>query len=143
MDGPGRPGGIVSHGCRAQGPQAVAAAIRRGSWMLYLLLAMPFVAALLIALVTRASRRAIGWLAALVPLVGLGMVVAMAPAVMDGEVPRAVLPWLPQVGLMLDIRLDGLAWMFAMMVLLIGALVVMYARYYLSKSDSARRFFAY
>src|SRR5690606_24474032 len=111
--------------------------------MLYLLLALPFIAALVVAFASPLSRRAIGWLAALVPLVGLGMVVAHAPAVMQGEVPRAVLPWLPQVGLMFDIRLDGLAWMFALMVLLIGALVVMYARYYLSKSDSARRFFAY
>src|SRR5690606_20004189 len=88
-------------------------------------------------------RRAIGWLAALVPLAGLGMVVSLAPQVMRGEIPRSVLPWLPQAGLMLDIRLDGLAWMFALLVLLIGVLVVMYARYYLSRSDSARRFFAF
>jgi len=111
--------------------------------MLYLLLAMPFVAALAIALAARLPRRAIGWLAALVPLAGLGMVVSLAPQVMRGEIPRSVLPWLPQAGLMLDIRLDGLAWMFALLVLLIGVLVVMYARYYLSRSDSARRFFAF
>ena len=39
------------------------------------------------------------------------------------------------------LRVDGLAWMFAMMVLAIGALVVMYAHYYLSSEDSAPRFF--
>ena len=44
---------------------------------------------------------------------------------------------------MFDLRLDGLAWMFAGLVLGIGVLIVMYARYYISSRDSAPRFFAY
>ena len=51
-------------------------------------------------------------------------------------------PWIPQIGLDMALRLDGLAWMFASMVLGIGALVVMYAHYYLSPRDSATRFYA-
>ncbi len=111
--------------------------------MLFLLLATPFVAALIVALAHRAPRRLIGWLAALAPLVGLALLLPFTGAVLDGEVPRAQLAWAAQVGLVLDVRLDGLAWLFAVMVLTIGVLVVMYARYYLSSKDSAPRFFAY
>src|SRR5690606_30320793 len=38
---------------------------------------------------------------------------------------------------------DGFAWMFAMLVTAIGALVVLYARYYMSPSDPVPRFFAF
>ncbi|MFA5590585.1 MAG: monovalent cation/H+ antiporter subunit A [Lysobacteraceae bacterium] len=111
--------------------------------MLYLLLATPFIAALLVALAWRAPRRLIGWLTAAAPLLGLVLLLPLTPAVMGGKVPSAVLPWAPEIGLMLSIRLDGLAWMFALMVLVIGVLVVMYARYYLSAQDSAARFFSF
>ncbi|WP_210238591.1 ATPase, T2SS/T4P/T4SS family, partial [Mesorhizobium sp. M2D.F.Ca.ET.153.01.1.1] len=49
----------------------------------------------------------------------------------------------PQIGLDFTLRLDGLAWMFAGLVLGIGALVVLYARYYLSQQDNAHRFYCY
>src|SRR5690554_2889376 len=111
--------------------------------MLYLLLATPFIAALLVALAWRAPRRLIGWLTAAAPLLGLVLLLPLTPSIMSGEVPTEILPWAPEIGLMLSIRLDGLAWMFALMVLVIGVLVVMYARYYLSSEDSAARFFSF
>ncbi|MDH5831787.1 monovalent cation/H+ antiporter subunit A [Luteimonas sp. M1R5S18] len=111
--------------------------------MLILLLALPFVAALAIALARGASRRTIAWLAAAAPLLGLGVLVWFTPAVMGGAVPAASLPWIPEAGLALSLRLDGLAWMFAGLVLGIGVLIVMYARYYLSEDDCSSRFFSY
>ncbi len=111
--------------------------------MLHLLLATPFVAALIVALAHRAPRRVIGWLAAAAPLLCLALLVPFTGPVLEGQVPRAVIDWVPQIGLALDVRLDGLAWMFALLVLAIGVLVVMYARYYLSARDSAPRFFAF
>ncbi|WP_202843281.1 monovalent cation/H+ antiporter subunit A [Luteimonas saliphila] len=111
--------------------------------MLILLLALPFVAVLAIALARNASRRTIAWLAAAAPLLGLGVLAWFTPAVMDGAIPAWSLPWIPQAGLALSLRLDGLAWMFAGLVLGIGVLIVMYARYYLSEADSSPRFFGY
>ena len=111
--------------------------------MLYLLLATPFIASLLVALAYRAPRRLIAWLAAAAPLGGLALLAPFTPAVLRGEIPKALIPWVSQAGLDLHVRLDGLAWMFAVMVLAIGVLVVMYARYYLSSKDSAARFFAF
>src|SRR5690606_13630916 len=49
--------------------------------------------------------------------------------------------WLPQFDLNLVLRLDGLSWIFAMLVMGIGALIVLYARYYMSPDDPVPRFF--
>ena len=40
------------------------------------------------------------------------------------------------------LRLDGFAWMFAMLVSAMGVLVILYARYYLSPDDPAARFYS-
>ncbi|MEA9588517.1 monovalent cation/H+ antiporter subunit A [Xanthomonas sp. WHRI 10064A] len=110
---------------------------------LEILLALPFVMAAAAALFSRAPRSLTAWLAAAAPLAGLLVLASLTPAVLRGEVIRSEHAWLPQIGLMFSLRLDGLAWMFALLVLGIGALVVMYAHYYLSARDSASRFFAY
>ena len=65
----------------------------------------------------------------------------MYPQVARGEVVRLILPWMPQFGLELNFRLDGYAWLFAMLVALMGVLVVLYARYYMSSADPVPRFF--
>ncbi|MBB6336344.1 multicomponent K+:H+ antiporter subunit A [Xanthomonas arboricola] len=110
---------------------------------LEILLALPFVMAAATALLWRTSRSITAWLAAAAPLGGLVILATLTPAVLRGEVIGSQYAWLPQIGLMFSLRLDGLAWMFALLVLGIGALVVMYAHYYLSARDSASRFFAY
>jgi len=63
--------------------------------------------------------------------------------VFDGELVRSLSPWLPQVGLNFAFRLDGLSWLFALLILGIGLLIVLYARYYLSDEDPMGRFYCY
>src|SRR5690606_33042902 len=63
--------------------------------------------------------------------------------VASGAVLHFVLPWLPQAGLAFSLRLDGFAWLFTLLVSLMGTLVVIYARYYLSPQDPVPRFFAF
>src|SRR5690606_32599096 len=65
------------------------------------------------------------------------------PSILDGVVAQVSHPWIPQAGLAFTLRIDGLAWMFSGLILGIGALVVLYANYYLSETDSAKRFFTY
>ena len=110
---------------------------------LEILLGLPFALALVIALWRSASRTTIAWLAAAAPVLGLGLIATMTQSMLDGEIPHSSHAWIPQLGLFFTLRLDGLAWMFALLVLGIGALIVMYARYYLSSQDSAPRFFSY
>ena len=109
---------------------------------LEILLALPFLLALVVALARDLPRGATAWLAGLAPLLGLVVLAWMTPSVLQGWNVRADYAWIPQIGLSFTLRLDGLAWMFAGLVLAIGALVVMYAHYYLSAKDSAPRFFA-
>ena len=68
---------------------------------------------------------------------------ALYPFVTQGGVVRFELEWLPRLGVNLTLRMDGLAWLFVMLVAGIGLLVVLYARYYMSTRDPIPRFFAF
>ena len=110
---------------------------------LVLLLALPFIgSAIAAALPTNARNAASTW-AGLVALGALAIAAQMYPQVRDGGVLRAQYTWLPGAGLDFVIRVDGFAWMFAMLVAGIGLLVVVYARYYMSSADPVPRFFAF
>ena len=111
--------------------------------MLELLLALPFLTSALIALMRKATRSQIAWVAALAPLGGLLVLGMLTPSVLEGGLLRAQHEWMPSIGLAFSLRLDGLAWMFAGLVLGIGGLIVLYAHYYLDPGDSAPRFFAF
>ena len=76
-------------------------------------------------------------------LTGALILVATFPLVDSGTVATAELAWLPSLGLDLQIRLDGLSWIFAFLVLAIGLLVVIYAHYYMSSRDPVPRFFSF
>jgi multicomponent K+:H+ antiporter subunit A len=75
-------------------------------------------------------------------LLAAALLAMQGPAVFAGDIPRFSWPWLPFEGADFGLRIDGLAWTFAMLVLGIGALVVLYARYYLSADDPMARFYA-
>ena len=77
-----------------------------------------------------------------VTLAALALLLRMAPAVFAGEVPAAGFEWLPQLGLNIGWRLDGLALMFGLLITGIGALIVLYAHHYLGSEDPAGKFYA-
>jgi multicomponent K+:H+ antiporter subunit A len=110
---------------------------------LTLIVLLPFVGALLAAFLPSSARNAEAWLAGLVALTCTALVLSLYPAVTGDGVVRARLDWAPQLGLAFSLRMDGFAWLFALLVSMMGALVVLYARYYLSPSDPAPRFFAF
>jgi multicomponent K+:H+ antiporter subunit A len=67
----------------------------------------------------------------------------LAPAVLDGEVFLAEANWLPQLGLTASFFLDGLGLLFAGMILGVGLLITLYARFYLSGDDPMGQFYTY
>src|SRR5690606_17713716 len=77
------------------------------------------------------------------PLAALVLLLSKREEVFAGETEIQTLPWLPELGLNLSLRLDGLGFLFALLILGIGLLVILYARYYLSKKDPMGRFFGY
>ncbi len=72
----------------------------------------------------------------------LALLMSHAPAVFDGQTVMEFLPWVPEIGLNLGMRLDGLSLMFAGLIMGIGLLIILYAHYYLSPQDSAAKFYA-
>ncbi|MFT3973031.1 MAG: monovalent cation/H+ antiporter subunit A [Amaricoccus sp.] len=109
---------------------------------LTLLLVLPFVGSVAAALLP-ASRNAEAWLAGCVAVLGLAVTFALYPVVANGGVARFDIAWLPSFGLNLTIRIDGLAWLFLVLLNGIGLLVFLYARYYLSPKEPAARLFAW
>ena len=88
------------------------------------------------------SRALTAVAAALVTATSLGLLLSMSPAVFDGQELLEFQPWVPEIGLNLGFRLDGLSLMFAGLIMGIGLLIILYASYYLSPQDSAAKFYA-
>ncbi|MDB5751424.1 MAG: phaA [Ramlibacter sp.] len=109
---------------------------------LLLVLLLPFLGAAVAALLPTNARNLESTWAGLIML-GTGIPLAMLfPEVRDGGVITERLTWLPSLGIDFVVRIDGFAWMFSLLVTGIGALVVLYARYYLSEDDPAARFYS-
>jgi multicomponent K+:H+ antiporter subunit A len=105
--------------------------------------ALPFVGSLLAALLPAHARNSAAWLAGSVALADLAMVALVYPAVIEGHVIRHAITWLPSLGLDFILRMDGLAWVFAALITGIGLFVIIYARYYMSRSDPVPRLFSF
>ena len=110
---------------------------------LIVLLLLPFIGSCLAALLPHNARNTQSLLAGLVALVGTIQVALLYPQIAHGGVIREEFMWLPSLGLNFVLRMDGFAWLFSMLVLGIGTLVSLYARYYMSPEDPVPRFFAF
>lgn len=110
---------------------------------LLLIVILPFLGIFLPILLERHGRLASSLGAAVAPLLGLIILLWLAPRIFAGDVVVVSQPWLTQLGFNLSLRLDGLSFLFALLILGIGLLVILYARYYLSEREAIGRFFAY
>ncbi len=104
---------------------------------------MPFVGALFPGLMIQAGRNVCAATAAVPTLLAFIMLMICAPAVIGGEVLHFQLPWLPMLGLNVNFFLDGLGLLFAGLILGIGLLIILYARFYLSRQDPMGQFYTY
>jgi multicomponent K+:H+ antiporter subunit A len=111
-----------------------------GEILIAIILATPFLGAALIAVAR--SRRGAAWLAASVMASALAAAAPLAPDALAGKVAFVRMTWLPEWGLDLVLRFDGLSLLFVLLVLGIGLLIVLYAAYYLPETDRLRRFYA-
>ncbi len=104
---------------------------------------LPLVGTLMPLLTERFGRSACALMTAILPAIALFMVLYAAPQVFAGVTLEERFSWIPSLGLELAFRLDGLALLFCLLILGIGLLIILYARYYLSSEDSMSRFYAY
>ncbi|HCK81575.1 MAG TPA: monovalent cation/H+ antiporter subunit A, partial [Candidatus Competibacteraceae bacterium] len=109
---------------------------------LLLVILIPFLGAAFAAAMSQLSRTHAAWAAGATTLASSLCLLPLADAPFAGETVVQRLRWLPAVGLDLAFRLDGLGLLFALLILGIGLLIVLYASYYLSEQDRLGRFYA-
>ena len=104
---------------------------------------LPFLAAGVLACLPDRYRRTSAWIAGVASLLAFVLVLQFGAQVLAGEIPGVRYSFLPELGLNIGFRLDGLAFAFALLILGIGTLVVLYGAYYLSAEDPPARFFSF
>ncbi|WP_309064998.1 Na+/H+ antiporter subunit A [Microbacterium sp.] len=96
-----------------------------------LLLAVFLAGALLLPVLVRWLGARAFFIGALVPAAAFVHAVMRTPAVLDPDtVPFTDYAWIPQLGLHLSLRMDVLGWVLTLIVTGVGALVLMYCRWY-------------
>ena len=103
---------------------------------------LPFATALAIALLHGAGRLVHSGIAAAASAGGLALLASLATRALGGTPPSATWRWVPALGLDLTLMVDPLGWMFGLLILGIGLLVVIFAYSYLARDEDTGRFFA-
>lgn len=111
--------------------------------LLPLIILLPLIGSLVPVLARRARRTPIALLTALLPGAALAITIWLGIQVLKGDILHFALPWVPQMGLALAFRFDGLSLLFTLLILGIGLLVIVYARYYLDPKDSMPKFYGF
>ena len=108
--------------------------------MLALLVAFGLVS-LAVPALTRVFGVRVFLLVAVVPAAAFVYTLTQTPAVIAGTASVETLPWIPQLGLDLTVRVDTLSWLLALIVTGIGALVILYCvKYFTDNEDGLGRF---
>jgi multicomponent K+:H+ antiporter subunit A len=110
---------------------------------LLLVVLLPLAGAALAGWVSRFGRMRSAWTAGAITALALIALLPSARAPFRGETVLQRWSWIPEAGLDLVFRLDGLGLLFALLILCIGLLIILYARYYLAERDCLGRFYAY
>ena len=109
---------------------------------LALVLAVHALLALVTGLAGRRLGRSVLVLGALAPATAVAYLIVRTSSVIDGEVIEASVPWVPDLGLMLDLRLDAFGLLFWWLIAGIGLLVFLYGARYFDQRDDLGRFTA-
>ncbi|WP_455476118.1 monovalent cation/H+ antiporter subunit A [Bartonella sp. B17] len=110
---------------------------------LILLVLLPFGGSVVVSFFRSTAKNHEAWFSGIIALIGLLFTIMLYPAVRGNRVVRLDLFWLPEWGSNLILRIDGLSWLFCLLITGIGLLVVVYARYYMDPADSIPRFFSF
>src|SRR3546814_2591998 len=106
-----------------------------------MLLMLPFAGCIITALLPTRARTVLAWVAGIVAAIPAAQVILLFPQVRDGGVLLESYAWVPSLGLDIVLRMDGFAWIFAVIIPTIGVLVFLYARSSMSPDDPVPRFY--
>ena len=80
---------------------------------------------------------------AILPFSIFGFFLSKLPLILDGETLKVSYQWVPSIGVNLDFNLDGLSYLFVLLISGIGTLVFIYTSSYLKGHQYLDRFYAY
>lgn len=106
------------------------------------ILCLPFMASVAALLIGGTQRKRVTWLMTGTAAICLLLSVWLYPAIADGDALRQSIAWAPGLGLDFIVRVDGLSWLFLILISGIGMLVGIYASYYMPPDDPLARFFS-
>lgn len=104
---------------------------------------LPFVAAGFVAYASKFNRLASAWSAGFVTICSIIVLSKYTHLPFEGVTVVQSWSWISSIGLEFAFRLDGLGLLFAYLILCIGLLIIIYARYYISEKDCMGRFYSY
>ena len=76
------------------------------------------------------------YVAAVLPIAAFAQAIWAAPGMFAGDVPFESYDWLPSLGVSISMRMDVLAWVMTLIVTGVGALVLLYCRWYFSEGEA-------
>lgn len=105
---------------------------------------LPFFMAILIPIFhTRIRKFHLGWVALVVPFILFIALLRFLPQIASGDTISHSWRWIPSYNLTFTTYLDGLSMLFALLITGIGALVILYSIFYLSKKEALHKFYCY
>jgi multicomponent K+:H+ antiporter subunit A len=107
-----------------------------------LVVLLPFLGALAAPLFAQGGRTAIAIASSVPAIIGLAALYPNWGNLANGGIVETSYPWMPSLGLAFSFRLDGLSLMFVLLILVIGLLIILYARYYLKPHENIGKFYA-
>ncbi len=107
-----------------------------------LVVLLPFLGAIAAPLFVQAGRTAIAIASSVPALIALATLYPHWQTLAGGGVVIDNYEWLPALGISLGFRLDGLSLLFALLILIIGLLVILYSRYYLKAKENVGKFYS-
>ena len=115
------------------------------SW-LPIMIIIPFIFAIFIPILYKmfTPRIHTGWFVFPIPLLIFFFLLSYIPGVSSGEISTHTLPWIPSLGINFTTYIDGLSLIFGLLITGVGALVILYSIYYMSKTrESLHNFYVY
>ncbi|WP_417501727.1 monovalent cation/H+ antiporter subunit A [Marinobacter sp.] len=107
-----------------------------------LVVLLPFLGAIAAPLFAQGGRTAIAIASSVPALIALAALFPHWSVLSAGGTVLHTYEWLPVLGLSFSFRLDGLALLFALLILVIGLLVIIYSHYYLKASENVAKFYS-
>ncbi|MDR4887692.1 Na+/H+ antiporter subunit A [Fredinandcohnia sp. QZ13] len=114
-------------------------------WFQFLIM-LPFIFAVFVPILykTFTPRIHTGWFVLLVPLLIFSYLITFIPTIANGNTIISSIPWMPSYDINFTTYIDGLGLIFGLLITGIGALVILYSIFYLSKErEELHNFYVY